>query len=327
MATRRRKIARSAVRRVKRRNAQNAQNAQNAKNTKLRTLRSRKNSTEKKRINIHKMKGGGGNYDIYLVYYDDVAKFKDTANLEWTRITDSYPGNMVGILFHNPTDKKFYLFGCKLNSTELLEPLSLNTFIGTQNDLVKARFAQIPKDIKYQGRIRATLVSKLMPCEEGYNDNMIKLLGGEFSIANLGELENNFIQYYLTYSGGKLTYTYKQVEGEQLGASFIDVNIGNCDSSLPMTLPTTTLSNVEVDPTTLPYRAYLFYKLSDTDKAKFDPTPGYRKKHTIPLDTAEKCLNYLTTKYIDGILPLPEPDRTPILRTKLLEFNIVERTL
>lgn len=63
MATRRRKIARSAVRRVKRRESQNA------KNTKLRTLRSRKNSTEKKRINIREMKGGGGKWRTFLVYY------------------------------------------------------------------------------------------------------------------------------------------------------------------------------------------------------------------------------------------------------------------
>ena len=273
------------------------------------------------------MKGGGGNYDIYLVYYDDVAKFKDTANLKWTRITDSYPGNMVGILFHNPTDKKFYLFGCKLDSTELLEPLSRSTFRGTQDDLGKARNAQIPKDIKYQGRIRATLVSKLMPCEGGYYDNMIKLLGGGYSKAYLPDLEYKFIQYYLTYSGGKLTYTYKQVEGQQLGARFIDDKIGKCDSSLPMTLPTTMLSNVEVEQTTLLDRAYLFYKLPDADKAQFDPTTSYyMKKHTKPLETAENCLNHLTTNYTDGILPLPEPDRTPILRTKLLEFNIVERT-
>ena len=49
MATRRHKIARSAIRRVKRRNS---------KNTKLRTLRSRKNTTEKKRLNMREMRGG-----------------------------------------------------------------------------------------------------------------------------------------------------------------------------------------------------------------------------------------------------------------------------
>ena len=53
MATRRHKIARSAIRRVKRRNS---------KNTKLRTLRSRKNTTEKKaRLNMRKMRGGAVN--------------------------------------------------------------------------------------------------------------------------------------------------------------------------------------------------------------------------------------------------------------------------
>ena len=60
MATRRHKIARSAIRRVKRRNS---------KNTKLKTLRSRKNTTEKKaRLNMREMKGGGVK-NAYLVYY------------------------------------------------------------------------------------------------------------------------------------------------------------------------------------------------------------------------------------------------------------------
>ena len=50
MATRRHKIARSAIRRVKRRNSKNA---------KLKTLRSRKNTTEKKaRLNMREMRGG-----------------------------------------------------------------------------------------------------------------------------------------------------------------------------------------------------------------------------------------------------------------------------
>ena len=60
MATRRHKIARSAIRRVKRRNSKNA---------KLRTLRSRKNTTEKKRLNMREMKGGAVNFRMFEVHF------------------------------------------------------------------------------------------------------------------------------------------------------------------------------------------------------------------------------------------------------------------
>jgi hypothetical protein len=308
MATHRRKIARSAVRRVKRRN------------TKLRTLRSRKNTTEKKaRMNMRKMRGGGGNYDIYLVYFDDVAKFKDTTNTKWTQILKRYPGNLVGILFYNPTDKKFYFFGCELNSQELplIDLGSRQLHNAYQRNLER----QIVKDELYRGRIRTTLVSKLMPCK-GDDTDMRNRIGENGVSVHLPDMKTTFIKYYLTYSNGNLTFTYKQIDREHIVATFVDIELRNCDSKLPISLPTTMLSDVKEEPTgnPTPDRAYLFYRLGDEVKSQFDPTVGLLKKHSKPLETADNCLNYLLTEYPTGILPLPPPSTTPILKTPLLYF-------
>jgi len=95
MATHRRKIARSAVRRVKRRN------------TKLRTLRSRKNTTEKKaRMNMRKMRGGGDEYRIYMVYYGNIESL--TKNVKW-----GYTDGLLGTLCYYPERGDWYFCGYK----------------------------------------------------------------------------------------------------------------------------------------------------------------------------------------------------------------------
>ena len=96
MATRRRKIARSAVRRVKRRESKNA---------KLRSLRSRKNarkySTAKnKRINLREMRGG-----VNVVNGVEVKVVAGKDNF-----FTIYEVKDIGILFYNHKTKNFYLF-------------------------------------------------------------------------------------------------------------------------------------------------------------------------------------------------------------------------
>ena len=83
MATRCRKIARSAVRRVKRRESK----------------RNAKHQTSKKRMNSRKMKGGKDKNDFYSIY---AVKVNDTANSN--KVLD------IGILFYNHKTKKFHLF-------------------------------------------------------------------------------------------------------------------------------------------------------------------------------------------------------------------------
>jgi hypothetical protein len=95
MATHRRKIARSAVRRVKRRNT---------KNTKLKTLRSRKNTTEKKRKNMREMRGGGDEYRIYMVYHGKLELL--TKNVKW-----GYTDGLLGTLCYYPKRGDWYFCG------------------------------------------------------------------------------------------------------------------------------------------------------------------------------------------------------------------------
>ena len=94
MATHRRKIARSAVRRVKRRNT---------KNTKLRTLRSRKNTTEKKaRLNMREMKGGAVNFRMFEVHFG-----KMNGDLK-TNPESRNSQTLLGTLCYYPEDGDFY---------------------------------------------------------------------------------------------------------------------------------------------------------------------------------------------------------------------------
>ena len=109
MATRRHKIARSAIRRVKRRNS---------KNTKLRTLRSRKNTTEKKaRLNMRKMRGGG-DFRIFMVCFDKptvsthecISKTMVSGNLDGVSFFKR-SRTLVGTLCYYPGNSDFYFCG------------------------------------------------------------------------------------------------------------------------------------------------------------------------------------------------------------------------
>ena len=112
MATRRRKIARSAVRRVKRRESKNA---------KLRSLRSRKHSS--KRINLREMKGGGvfgkdkdpnDFFSIYTVTTPHKFFFTDKFNRQ---LTDEFIA-MICILFYNHSNGHFRLFAIGRGKTK-----------------------------------------------------------------------------------------------------------------------------------------------------------------------------------------------------------------
>jgi len=103
MATRRRKITRSAVRRVKRRESKNA---------KLRTLRSRKNSSKRMRV---KQRGGGifGNDpdDFFSIYSVQIYRdFVPSANLRFGKDLPLRHIIYTGALYYNHKTKKFHLF-------------------------------------------------------------------------------------------------------------------------------------------------------------------------------------------------------------------------
>ena len=97
MATRRRKITRSAVRRVKRRESKNA---------KLRSLRVRKHSS--KRMNMREMKGGADPDDFFRVY-----------SVEGI-VGDPVMNKYSGILFYNHKTGYFHLFTYYLYGTDLV---------------------------------------------------------------------------------------------------------------------------------------------------------------------------------------------------------------
>ena len=95
MATRRHKIARSAVRRVKRRNSKNA---------KLRTLRSRKNTTEKKaRLNMREMRGGAVDFRMFEVHFGKMNGDDDLTQPEFRNAN-----TLIGTLCYYPKDGDFY---------------------------------------------------------------------------------------------------------------------------------------------------------------------------------------------------------------------------
>ena len=146
MATRR-KIARSAVRRVKRRNT---------KNTKLRSLRSRKhaharkNSTEKKRMSMHEMSGGGMDFKVYMVYYGNLSLLKQCPD---SRLSH----NLVGVLFYYPNNNEFWLCG--------YEDFGINTYLRTIDD-TKAKDAnymtlQVHERTPWKSDPTVTILDKL----------------------------------------------------------------------------------------------------------------------------------------------------------------------
>lgn len=321
MASHRRKIARSAVRRVKRRNI------------KLRTLRSRKNTTEKKRLNMRKMRGGGGNYDIYLVYFDDVAKLKDTSNWkQWSTLSTSKNNPLVGVLFYNPKDNKFYFFGYK---KFLSEEGSVCSGISPS---VKNRWDQRLRSLQmeYLYNIRLNLVESLMTTltfNPTYNlDYLSRILGRVNSgLARGGaQLGQDNFDYYLTFSDGDLKYTTQKPEGGYFSETFYQRNKKVKLSNTPSTTMLSSLTQAEPVTTTTKNkdgteftctwtkRAYLFYKLPDTYKEKYDPTPILMMKtDSKPLDTADKLIEEIkrdqSADSSNQLLPPPAEDSTPVL--------------
>jgi hypothetical protein len=91
MATRRRKITRSAVRRVKRRESKNA---------KLRSLRSRKNSSKRMRV---KQMGGGDDFRIFMVYCVKKPSLECPDRMNRS--------NLVGTICYYPKNGEFYFCG------------------------------------------------------------------------------------------------------------------------------------------------------------------------------------------------------------------------
>jgi hypothetical protein len=326
MATHRRKIARSAVRRVKRRN------------TKLRTLRSRKNTTEKKaRMNMRKMRGGGGNYDIYLVYFDDVAKLKDPANWkQWPTLSTSKNSPLVGVLFYNPTDNKFYFFGYK----NFLSNEGSESRGGIEE--VKTTWYRRVNFVKsnYLFKIRLNLVESLLTTPSfnpEYNLNYWShILGGvDSGVARGGrQLGQDNFDYYLTFSDGDLKYTTKKPPGIMSDGGYFSETFFERDKDIKLSnLPSTTMlsSLTQAEPVTtttnnpdgsafkctLTKRAYLFYKLPEKYKEEYDPTPGRMKTDSKPLETADKLIEEIkraqSADSSNQLLPPPAEESTPVL--------------
>lgn len=333
MATRRHKIARSAIRRVKRRNS---------KNTKLRTLRSRKNTTEKKaRLNMREMRGGGGKYDIYLVYFDDVAKFKDPMDMPWQEymsnsISDENSSPLVGVLFYNPTDKKFYFFGYN----KFYRPYVCRLLVGAQSSF-RADAERTNDDINrtYREMILVKLVQSLLACTAANKPSELwmRMLNWDnkrdIHPGNTPAIAR--FNCYLTFSDGKLKYTRKKLDSEW-GGDYVSELLYTCTDDRPLSLPSTMLSSLIAVPTTLSEnpaktiectntkRAYLFFQLPDTYKEKYDPTTGMTKTDSKPLETVYRLINDIG-KATDLTL---SPDSTPVLEyTWLDRFPLKKETI
>jgi hypothetical protein len=283
---------------------------------------------------MRKMRGGGGKYDIYLVYFDDVAKLKDTSNWkQWSTLSTSKNNPLVGVLFYNPKDNKFYFFGYK---KFLSKEGSVCSGI---SPAVKNKWNQrlMFLQMEYLYNIRLNLVESLLTTPQfnpkySLEDWSHILGGGENSgVARGGaQLGQDNFDYYLTFSDGDLKYTTKKPEGGYFSETFYkrrnkDVKLSNMPSitmlsSLTLAEPvTTTTKNKDGTEFTCTWtkRAYLFYKLPDTYKEKYDPTPVLMMKtDSKPLDTADKLIEEITrAQSADSSNPLlpPAEESTPVL--------------
>jgi hypothetical protein len=202
-------------------------------------------------MNMRKMRGGGGNYDIYLVYFDDVAKLKDPANWkQWPTLSTSENSPLVGVLFYNPKDNKFYFFGYK---KFLSEEGSVCSGISPS---VKNKWERrlMSLQMEYLYNIRLNLVESLMTTltfKPTYNlDYLSHILGRENSgVARGGaQLGQNNFDYYLTFSDGDLKYTTKKPEGGYFSETFYKRDKKVKLSNMPST--TMLLSLTPADPVT-----------------------------------------------------------------------------
>ena len=140
MATRRRKITRSAVRRVKRRESKNA---------KLRSLRVRKHSS--KRMNMRKMNGGADPDDFFRIYSVECI------------VGDPVMDKYSGILFYNHKTRYFHLFTYYLYGTDLVFELvkglcGLNIKEGFKHNLGLGNSNNIGKRIQYYHKFQKSSV-------------------------------------------------------------------------------------------------------------------------------------------------------------------------
>lgn len=283
---------------------------------------------------MREMRGGGGKYDIYLVYFDDVAKFKDSATEDiWQNyMSDSFSNrssSLVGVLFYNPTDKKFYFFGY---SNFYVPSVCENVKYTMNGDKDKKWRDNITEGINknYDEMIPVSLVKSLLaptsdktPIEE-----WMKWLNGDSITRTLYRPDGSIsFNRYLTFSDGKLKYTTKDYHSK-----YDSKVLYTCtDKQQSLSLPSTMLSSLTAeqpedidighDPSFLDLsflktikcritkRALLFYKLPDTYKTEYDPTPGWMKTDSTPLETAYRLISALKTAKLQS----PNPESTPVL--------------
>ena len=276
-----------------------------------------------------------------MVYFDDVAKLKDPdpANWkQWPTLSTSENNPLVGVLFYNPTDNKFYFFGYKKFESKESSVVTGGGGMGSKaRDQAEKKLRNLQWNYKYN--IRLKLVESLMTTQSStprYNlEYWSHILGSDgFSgVAGGGSIlgEDNF-NYYLTFSDGALKYTIKNPPGvslfEYFSKTFHQLNKEEKLSSSPSTtmLSSLTLADPKTTTTTpgdgtqitctWTKRAYLFYKLPDTYKEKYDPTPGLMKTDSMPLETADKLIEEITrAQAADSSKPLlpPPPSESPVL--------------
>jgi len=314
MATRRRKITRSAVRRVKRRESKNA---------KLRSLRSRKNSS--KRMRTHQ-RGGGGEFIVYTVHYGDLALLKATTNIH-----EFPPTTIVGILCYNPTNNELHLFG--------------NNMFGKKSPSSYNEHGVITQII-------ITLVSKLIGIPVNFKNTKKGDLSDLFTFNTKNGLNLMHVPpwggyswpyYYFKFSGKQLSYVTKRQEptwgytakNPIYKDEFISTDIPIETPTIPTTLGNGTFSSITAGSTppalseTEKYNypapplprissnpeikiGYLFYKLPDDLQTKFKTSEYGLKRESTPGNTAFEILTLLNDPQEVKKLESPADD-SPIL--------------
>jgi hypothetical protein len=289
------------------------------------------------------MRGGGGKYDNYLVYFDDVAKLKATTKAGWHNymsesISDKYSSRLVGVLFYNPTDHKFYFFGYdKFFVSPVCESGSVKL---SPSSPVRKSTDKLKDDInsEYTEMIRVNLVKSLLPCiNTNTSVQWRKKLNWDIKdhVPPPSTSELSKFNCYLTYSNGELKYTEYRRELGWSNDDYISTSIYTCTDNRQLRLPSRPISLLTEAPTTTTEnsektikctntkRALLFYKLPDKyqKKDEYDPTPGLFKTDSKPSNTAYRLISDLIHDFpaqsSDDSSTLP--DSTPVLEFTWLD--------
>ena len=288
-----------------------------------------------------------------MVYFDDVAKLKATTKAGWHNymsksISDEY-SPLVGVLFYNPTENKFYFFGydkfrvssvCENGSVKLSQ---MSKSSQLRNEIIEGINSE------YTEMIRVNLVKSLLPCiNTNTSIQWRKKLNWEIRARVPPPSASDLSKFncYLTYSNGTLKYTEYSTDFGGTTDTYKSTLLYTCTDNRQLSLPSTTISSLTEVPTattenlektiecTNTKRALLFYKLPDKYQKEdyYDPTPGMLfKTDSKPSNTAYRLISDIIRDFenaqssdASSILP----DSTPVLEYKWLDrFPLKKETI